>query len=146
MNQITGDPVWSHDAEHAREFVEAMWDTTNGCYLTGTDRRTANTRGMKPGQFPLDPQSWSALALTNALVLHPQLLSNAHLVHRCAFDGFSGYDFNDDRDGIWFEGTARDVRGLHRCRQQSAGLGHCKGSGGTRNKCRHPRAQELARE
>jgi hypothetical protein len=107
MYQITGDPAWSDGAEHAREFVEAMWDDSLGCYLAGTTGGIPNELNDMQGQLPLDTQTWSVLALTNALALHPQLLTNAEAVHHCDFDGFSGYDFNDDKDGVWFEGTGQ---------------------------------------
>ncbi len=105
MHQITGEPQWQDDAEHARTFVEAMWDSTRGCYLTGTS--DPNQRNTAAGQLPLDTQSWSALALPNALTLHPRLLECAEQNHRADHDGFYGYDFNEDRDGVWFEGTAQ---------------------------------------
>lgn len=105
MYQITGESKWLSDAQHARRFVDAMWNTPNGCYLAGTtDPETRNTNA---GQLPLDVQAWSVLALPNTLSLHPQVLSCAELNHRNTHDGFSGFDFNDDRDGVWFEGTAQ---------------------------------------
>ncbi len=105
MHQITGEPQWQEEALHARAFVEAMWDSTRGCYLTGTN--DPNQRNTSSGQLPLDTQSWSVLALPEALALHPQLLACAEQNHRTSHDGFSGYDFNEDRDGVWFEGTAQ---------------------------------------
>jgi hypothetical protein len=105
MYKITHNTNWSDGAEHAESFVEAMWDDTNGCYLTGTI--SPDVRNTLPGELPLDTQSWNVLSRTNALILHPQLLSDAESVFGCAFDGFTGYDFNDDKDGVWFEGTGQ---------------------------------------
>jgi hypothetical protein len=34
-------------------------------------------------------------------------LSNADSRFSCAIDGFTGYDFNGDLDGVWFEGTGQ---------------------------------------
>ena len=104
MGQVTGEPEWQADAEHARQFVESMWDADRGCFLAGT--LDPATRNMQPGQLPLDTQPWSVLALPDTLTLHPQVLDCAERYHRTTDLGFSGFDFNDDRDGVWFEGTA----------------------------------------
>lgn len=105
MYQITREQVWQDDAGHARDFVESMWDETKGCYYAGTFN--PSERNESENQLPLDTHSWAVLALTNALVMHPLLLSCPEQYHRNAADGFSGFDFNDDRDGVWFEGTGQ---------------------------------------
>jgi hypothetical protein len=105
MYKATGDSSWNNGVAHAQQFIEAMFDATNGCYLTGTI--SPNMRNDLPDELPLDVQAWSVLSLTNALVLHPLLLSNAVVNLGCSFDGFTGFDFNDDKDGVWFEGTAQ---------------------------------------
>jgi hypothetical protein len=105
MAGLTEETVWQTDAQHARQFVEAMWDAAGGCYLTGTTN--PDERNTNPNQLPLDVQAWAALALPDALSLHPQLLECAEMKHQTAHDGFSGFDFNTDKDGVWFEGTAQ---------------------------------------
>jgi hypothetical protein len=35
------------------------------------------------------------------------VLACAETHHRTVADGFSGFDFNNDKDGVWFEGTAQ---------------------------------------
>jgi hypothetical protein len=105
MSQLTGETDWARDAENARQFVEDMWDPQRGCYLTGT--LDPSTRNQNQGQLPVDAQAWAMLALTNTLTLHPQLLDGAELNHRTSHDGFLGFDFNEDKDGVWFEGTAQ---------------------------------------
>ena len=82
-----------------------MWEVARGCYLAAT--LDPDTRNALPGQLPLDAQSWSVLATSDALALHPQVLQCAETFHRTLHDGFSGFDFNDDRDGVWLEGTAQ---------------------------------------
>jgi hypothetical protein len=82
-----------------------MWDDTRGCYLAGTT--SPNARNELSGELPLDCQSWNVLSRTNVLALHPQLLSDAETNFGCTFDGFTGDDFNNDKDGVWFEGTAQ---------------------------------------
>lgn len=88
MSQTTGESQWQPDAQHARQFVEAMWDTQRGCYLAGTTE--PETRNQIAGQLPLDVQAWSVLALKDALTIHPQTLKCAELNHRATRDGFFG--------------------------------------------------------
>jgi hypothetical protein len=104
LGELTGESVWRGHAQHAWEFVEAMWDTSRRCYVAGT--RDANTRNDDPGQLPADTQVWSLLAFTPARAPHAESLECARQRHQATSDGLTGYDFNDDRDGVWFEGTA----------------------------------------
>jgi len=39
--------------------------------------------------------------------LHPNLLRCAEAHHLVTRDGFAGFDFNEDRDGTWFEGSGQ---------------------------------------
>lgn len=105
LNRLTGQAQWQADAQHAQQFVETMWEIARGCYLTGTI--DPSTRNSTPGQLPLDVQAWSILALPNTLSIHPQVLNCAEQNHRVTHHSFNGYDFNEDRDGVWFEGTAQ---------------------------------------
>ncbi len=88
-----------------------MWEEARGCYLAGTT--DTENRNQANNQLPLDTQSWSALAIPNILSSRPQLLDCAEKHHRTteieqsSSMEFSGFDFNDDRDGIWLEGTAQ---------------------------------------
>ena len=102
--QVTGEMRWQQDAAHAREFVEAMRNSGSNCYLAGTT--DSNTRNSAPGHLPVDVQAWSILALLNGST-HPTALDCAEANHLNTHDGFTGYDFNDDKDGVWFEGTAQ---------------------------------------
>ena len=105
MSQITGESQWQSEAQHAKQFVEAMWDVQRGCYLAGTTD-PAN-RNQVPGQLPLDVQAWGLLALPDTILIHPQVLSCAEQNHATTDNGFSGFDFNNDKDGVWFEGTGQ---------------------------------------
>jgi hypothetical protein len=100
------DPAggWDAQRDHARQFVDAMWDSARLCNLTGTT--DPGTRNATPGQLPEDAQSWAVLALPDALAVHPELLACAEHNHLTTDAGFRGFDFNEDRDGVWFEGTA----------------------------------------
>lgn len=105
MLEATNETQWQADATHARQFVESMWESNGGCYLTGTTN--PNQRNMSPAQLPVDVQAWAALATPDALTLHPQLLICAETNHRTLHHTFSGFDFNNDRNGVWFEGTGQ---------------------------------------
>ncbi|MEW6218995.1 MAG: hypothetical protein AB1634_05590 [Thermodesulfobacteriota bacterium] len=99
LQRLSGDPVWQERAEHARRFLLAMWDPAAGHYWTGAlgDGCTVNRMVI-----PADAQIWPALAVPGAPDGLPW--ARAHLV--VERDGRTGLDFNDDRDGIWCEGTA----------------------------------------
>ena len=106
MYDVTGEPQWLDDAEHAREFVEAMWCAESGCYLTGT--HDPETRNDTPGQLPLDCQTWYLLAMPGAWPAHiAEVFACIETNHRTEHDGFDGYDFNEDKDGVWFEGLGQ---------------------------------------
>jgi len=109
LYRITGEERWRNQADIANNFVELMWDDTRGCYLTGTTGGIPDTRNTTADQLPLDAQSWNVLARPDALALHPQLLECAESNHLTSVDGFDGFDFNNDHDGVWFEGTAQMV-------------------------------------
>ena len=100
---VTGETRWQAGAAHARDFIEAMWN--GNCYLTGTN--DPNTRNAASGMLPLDAQAWAVLSLPNALGTHPSILGCAEANHAKTENGFTGFDFNEDRDGVWFEGTAQ---------------------------------------
>lgn len=84
---------------HARAFLEAIWDKKSGYFPTGagTDGVTVNraTSG-------LDAQLWPLL-LPDAPMQWQSALGYAERTHGVA----GGFDFNDDRDGLWLEGTAQ---------------------------------------
>ncbi len=108
LYRTTGEARWLSDANHARGFVEAMWDTELGGYRTGTTEVDPEMRNESAGQLPLDTQSWSVAALSGS-VSYADAISCAERNHRNSADGFMGFDFNEDRDGVWFEGTAQMV-------------------------------------
>lgn len=105
LAQATGDAQWSAEAEHARLFLESMWDASLGCYRAGT--LDPSTRNEISGQLPLDVQAWSVLAVPSTLSLHPNVLGCAEAHHATTDQGWTGVDFNDDKDGVWFEGSAQ---------------------------------------
>ncbi len=59
LRQATGDARWRAAATRARGFVDRMWSPQGGYFFTGSnDGETINTTPL-----PLDPQTWSWLAL-----------------------------------------------------------------------------------
>lgn len=103
LAQATGDAVWKDRAANASSFVDKMWDPAIGCLLAGAKDPQVLDRDF----LPVDVQAWSVLAFQDALTRFPNVLQCAESRHRTTRDGFTGYDFNDDKDGIWFEGTAQ---------------------------------------
>jgi hypothetical protein len=105
LYELTGQTIWFERALYAKTFAESMWDTTNGHFWTGTteDGITLNTTNI-----PTDIQAWGLLALGNTPKYGQGL---TWVEHNCYLqsDGFKGFDFNNDKDGIWFEGTAHMV-------------------------------------
>jgi hypothetical protein len=97
---LAGDAKWQGGADHAKRFVLAMWDEADGKFWTGTrdDGVTVNT-----DVIPLDIQAWAVLALRVEGAPYWRALEYAegHLKVN------GGFDFNQDRDGIWHEGTAQ---------------------------------------
>ena len=105
LYRITGNAVWRERAEHAKNFVEAMWNNEEGFYWTGTrdDGVTINTQTI-----PLDTQSWALLAFgPNERTRRAIAYAENH--HRAGWENYEGFDFNDDQDMPWFEGTAQMV-------------------------------------
>src|SRR5205807_9159835 len=62
LQRVTEHAAWGNLAEQAFTFVDAMFETTRGCYLAGTTA-SPDERNELAGQLPLDTQSWSVLAL-----------------------------------------------------------------------------------
>jgi len=100
LYEITGNLKWKNRAFHAKKFVEAMWNTSDKHFWTGTGNDGCS---INKSNIPLDIQAWALMALgryNSALVWAE---NNCYV----EADGFKGFDFNNDKDGIWFEGTAQ---------------------------------------
>lgn len=107
LYQITGQTQWLSGAILASNFVESMWETNRGCYLAGTTGGSPDSRNQLVGELPLDTQTWTILSIPGTLARHPDLFAALETYHRNQHDGFDGEDFNDDTNGVWFEGTAQ---------------------------------------
>ncbi|MEE8359930.1 MAG: PKD domain-containing protein, partial [Candidatus Omnitrophota bacterium] len=124
LYEALSDPIvepykYRQRALYAKNFVLAMWDESYGMFWTGTlddgvtinggaDSDVTGYDGVVPtsGQ-PQDPTTWGFMALGEVNKYGGGM---AWVEDNCRvdnIDGFTfGYDFNADRDGIWFEGSA----------------------------------------
>lgn len=59
LRKVTHDKAWSEAADHARAFVDRMWEPASGWFWTGTNDGT----NINTDPVPLDPATWSWLAL-----------------------------------------------------------------------------------
>ncbi len=100
LSEITGNTKWKAGALHAKNFVGAMWNDTNKHFWTGTDTDGCT---INKSNIPVDIQAWALMALGsyNSALIWAE--NNCYT----ETDGFKGFDFNDDNDGVWFEGTAQ---------------------------------------
>jgi hypothetical protein len=90
-------------AREARDFVLAMYD--DGCFYTGTgtDGITVNRENK-----PLDTNTWAILTLTDDREASSRWDPEAvyDFIEK-TFTVSQGVDYNQDKDGIWNEGTAQ---------------------------------------
>jgi hypothetical protein len=112
MNALAPDAKWSDGAALALSFIDAMWDPQRGCYYVGTtDLTTRNDNAAGDPSWhklALDTQAWGVLAVGQVRPERTaQLLAFAEANHAVTDLGFTGFDFNDDKDGVWPEGTAQ---------------------------------------
>jgi len=135
LARLTGDSVWNARAEHAREFVEAVWNDADGFFWTGSN--DGSEINKSPLQLPLDVQAWSWLSLrlqryagaldwakTNLATTDTPLRTNSTLTGNYAVTGvgfasgtfrtdvktkIGGHDYNPfpDDGAVWFEGTGQ---------------------------------------
>jgi hypothetical protein len=91
--------TYAAGAEKARLLVQSMFDPECSCFHTGTrdDGVEVNTDVV-----PLDTNAWAVLALGDDLVEAGQVMDFI----KDSFTVGDGFDFNNDLDGVWFEGTA----------------------------------------
>jgi hypothetical protein len=102
MYRLTDDPAWHAAAQHALTFIHAM-NVDERFYATGTE---ADGVTMNTAVIPLDAQTWAALVLGDT-PLTRAALATAEISHTAAYSGFTGFDFDTDRDMPWSEGTAQ---------------------------------------
>jgi hypothetical protein len=102
MALATGDQSWQSAADYASKFIQSVYDTNVGCLLAGT----VDDHNLNRDYLRIDDQALSLLALPEALSSLPNVVTCAQSRFQVNKDGFQGFDANDDRDGVWFAGTA----------------------------------------
>lgn len=103
LYQITGKEHYKEQALHAQKFVREMWNSEGHHFWTGT---YGECRLINESAFPLDIHPWSVMAMPQ-IVEFRKGLEWAEKNCKTKSDGFVGFDFNNDLDGVWFEGTAQ---------------------------------------
>jgi hypothetical protein len=94
------EPTTVAMAASARTFVDAAFDGEAGCFRMGTNP-DGRMRGLDA--VALDTQLWPLLGVIDPPAAWRRALACAQ--DRLGVPG--GFDFNDDRDGLWVEGTAQ---------------------------------------
>jgi hypothetical protein len=90
---------WLTGAHMARLFVDTQWDEATGHFITGTTLDGVTENYVTSG---LDTQFWPLL-LPEASRKWRRALAYAERAHGVT----TGFSFNDDRSGMWTEGTAQ---------------------------------------
>jgi hypothetical protein len=100
LYKLTGEQKYASAQLSAKKFVLSMYDVKEGCFYTGT-----MADGVTPNKevVPLDCQTWTIMALGDEFADAEKVLN--YVEKNMALD--NGYDFNTDKDGVWFEGTAQ---------------------------------------
>nr|WP_244276221.1 hypothetical protein [Methylobacterium indicum] len=93
-------PDGAEAARTARTFVDAAFDPSSGCFRMGT---SPEGRMRDTAKLALDTQLWPQLAVAEP----PAAWQRALACAEARLGVLGGFDFNDDRDGLWVEGTAQ---------------------------------------
>jgi len=106
---LTGNDDWKQCYEHAGIFLMEMWDGQEGKFWMGTeeDGVTINKYAV-----PIDAQALGVLLAPDEPE-YARALDFAEVYHKVG----GGFDFNEDRDGIWWQGTAQMALAYHVTKQ-----------------------------
>jgi hypothetical protein len=96
------DPAggWEIYGDKALKFLEEMWDTRESRFHIGS---VENGNAPNLAASGLDAELWPLIAVPSFAEKRGAVLEWTERNHGVA----GGFDFNDDRDGIWLEGTAQ---------------------------------------
>ena len=97
--RVAGDTALADMSRSARSFVERAFKAQEGCFLLGT---TPEGAPADPAHLALDTQLWPLLLRGAPAAWRPAL---ACAEQRLGVEG--GFDFDNDRDGLWVEGTGQ---------------------------------------
>lgn len=98
---------WQVMRDKARRFLDAMWNEQQGRFYVGS---LPGSNSPNSSQSGIDSELWPILAV-------PEFRSRAERVLQWVDRHYAvgeGFDFNDDRDGIWLEGTAQAALAFRR--------------------------------
>jgi hypothetical protein len=109
---LTHDSSYTGVAQHIRRWLEtAGWDESAGHFLRGENDRVA-TMDVNPwGILALGTTAWKGYDLTRGLNWALANCRTTHAwegrwdPHRNLLGSVDGFDFNDDKDVVWTEGT-----------------------------------------
>jgi hypothetical protein len=104
LARATGQARFLELAKHADSFIQKMWNKKDGHLFTGTEK-DGKTVSIKP--IPLDAQAWSILAFRDAKRFGPAIAWADANCRVALADELFGYDFDTDKDGAGWEGTAQ---------------------------------------
>lgn len=99
LSRLEPGQGWDAGAQTARAFVAALWDPATEHFWVGTTPDGVTPNRLNTG---LDAQLWPLL-LSGAPEIWRASLRYVEAHHAVA----GGFDFNDDRDGVWWEGAAQ---------------------------------------
>jgi hypothetical protein len=129
LGSLTGNRSWQTRAQHARTFLDAMWNAEEGFFWTGT---TPDGATINKDNIPADTQIWSFMALQDddyaksidwavanlSTIDTPQTI-NSWLEGKLRIDGItyasqslralapaSQWDMPPNPNAIWLEGSA----------------------------------------
>jgi len=103
LYRLTNNIVWHERANHAKLFIEKMWNEGEGHLWTGRSPDGETNKDF----IPLDVHPWALMALNK----YNEGLSWCEQYCYTETSSFKGFDFSysptTTPDGVWFEGTAQ---------------------------------------
>ncbi len=100
LYRLEGRPEDARTASTARRFLDAVYASGPGVFRLGT---TPEGQLQPTDHIALDTQLWPLIGVADAPAAWQRSVAYAE-AHLAAAGGF---DFNEDRDGLWVEGTAQ---------------------------------------
>ncbi|AZN70227.1 hypothetical protein D5400_02095 [Georhizobium profundi] len=104
LEDLDGGAQWAEAAESADVLLEAMWRPDTGSLHIGTLPDSDAPNLTSSG---LDAQLWAPIGTDRFADRTDEIMAWTEDNHGIGEGTVSGFDFNDDRDGIWLEGTAQ---------------------------------------
>lgn len=106
LSAVNPSGEWEIHSQKALKFLEEMWDGNEGRFHIGS---VENSNAPNLDASGLDAELWPLIAAPSFAGKSDAVLKWTEREH--GVDG--GFDFNNDRDGIWLEGTAQAALVYH---------------------------------